>query len=113
MKITHKIALVCMLALSFSLLFAAAKGDAKKGKELFATRCSPCHGEKGEGRPAVAKMFNVTLKPFAGTEVQGKTDDQLMKFIVDGNGKMKPVKLSETEAADTIAFIRTLAAPKK
>ncbi len=113
MKITLKIAFVCVLALSVSLLLAAAKGDAKKGKDLFATRCSQCHGEKGEGKPAIAKMFNVTLKPLAGTDAQGKTDDQLTKIILNGNGKMKPVKLSETEAADTMAFLRALAAEKK
>jgi cytochrome c1 len=32
----------------------------------------------------------------------------MKKDIVDGNGKMKPVKLTDEEAANVIAYLRTL-----
>jgi mono/diheme cytochrome c family protein len=95
-------------ALSLSLIFAAA-GDAKKGKEIFTKSCMQCHAEKGEGKPAIEKMFSVKMKPLASTEVQAKTDDQIKKIIKEGSGKMKPVVLSEAEQADVVAFLRTLA----
>jgi hypothetical protein len=41
-------------------------------------------------------------------EVQSLDDAALKKFIVEGKGKMKPVNLTDPEAADVIAFLRTL-----
>jgi mono/diheme cytochrome c family protein len=102
------LALVLGFALSLSLIFAAA-GDAKKGKEIFTKSCMNCHGEKGEGKPAIEKMFGVKMKPFASAEVQAKTDDQIKKVIKEGTGKMKPVTLSDADQADVVAYIRTLA----
>jgi len=32
----------------------------------------------------------------------------MKKDIVEGTGQMKPVKLTDQEAADVIAFVRTL-----
>jgi len=113
MKLSLKLALVLVLVICVSLLFAAGKGDAKKGKEIFTAKCVQCHGEKGEGRPAIEKMFSVKMRPLSSKEVQSKTDEQLQKEVLDGNGKMKPVKLAQAEAADVIAYTRTLAAEKK
>jgi hypothetical protein len=46
-------------------------------------------------------------------EVLSKSDEQLKKNLVEGNGKMKPVKLADSEAADILAYLRTLAQGKK
>jgi mono/diheme cytochrome c family protein len=82
---------------------------APEGKELFTAKCAPCHGPNGEGKPAIAKMFNVTLPALASKEVQAKTDAQLQQVILKGQGKMKPVSgLTEKQAADVVAFVRTL-----
>lgn len=86
---------------------AAEKGDAAKGKEVF-RRCATCHGDSGEGREAIAKVFGVTMKPFSSKEIQSQSDAALRKVIIEGKGKMKGVDLSDTEAADVIAFLRTL-----
>ena len=41
-------------------------------------------------------------------EVQSLDDATLKKVIAEGKGKMKPVNLNDQEAADVIAFLRTL-----
>ncbi len=94
-------------ALVSLLIFAADKGDATKGKEVF-SRCSVCHGDSGEGKEAIGKAFGITMKPLSSKEVQSLDDATLKKGIIEGKGKMRPVTLSDQEAADVIAFLRTL-----
>ncbi len=114
MRLTLRIALVLVLAFSVVILFAAAKGDAKKGQELFTSKtCKMCHGEKGVGNPAMAKMMGVPMPALSSKEVQSLSDEQLSKVINEGKGKMKPVKMSEAEVADIVAYMRTLAQPAK
>jgi mono/diheme cytochrome c family protein len=90
---------------SVGLLYAGAP----EGKELFASKCQACHGANGEGRAAIAKMFNVTMPPLASKEVQSMSDADLKKVILSGKGKMKPVAgVTEKQADDIVAFLRTL-----
>jgi cytochrome c2 len=86
---------------------AAEKGDAARGKEVF-KRCAVCHGNSGEGKQAIGKAFGVKMKPLGSKEVQSLDDANLKKGILEGRGKMMPVKLSDQEVADVIAFLRTL-----
>ena len=103
-----RILLVLMLVLAVPALLAA-DGDAEAGKALFKKKCAMCHGADGAGNPKIAKMLKVELKPLGGADVQGKKDPALAKIIKGGSGKMKPVKrLSDTDVANIIAFIRTL-----
>lgn len=101
---------VCLVLFLFIvplLVSAAEKGDAAKGKQVF-SRCSVCHGDSGEGKEAIGKAFGVTMKPLSSKEVQALDDAALKKGITEGKGKMKPVNLSDQEAADVLAFVRTL-----
>ena len=98
---------------TFAVVFIASCGlafaGAPEGKTTFAAKCQACHGEKGEGKPAIAKMFGVEMHPFGSKEVQAKTDEDFKKIITTGNGKMKPISgLSDAQVGDVIAFIRTL-----
>ena len=82
---------------------------AAEGKEVYTAKCAPCHGANGEGKAAIAKMYNVTLPALSSKEVQAKTDAQLQAVILKGQGKMKPVAgITEKQAADVVAFLRTL-----
>ena len=108
MKFTAKVVLVLLVVLSLSLLALAQTGDAKKGKDLYASKCVTCHGDKGEGKPAIAKMFNVTMLALTSKEVQSKSDADLAKVITEGKGKMKPVTVTQTEAADIVAYLKTM-----
>ena len=107
MKSWIKVGLVLAVALALPLV-AMSGGDAEKGKALYAGKCKMCHAAEGEGNPAIAKMSKVEMKALGSKEVQAKKDAELKKDIVEGNGKMKPVKLTDEEAASVIAFLRTL-----
>jgi len=89
-------------------LAGSALADAAAGKALYATKCKACHGADGAGNPQIAKMLNVTLKPLGSKAVQAKSDADLKKDCTAGTGKMKPVKLTDAEAGDVVAFLRTL-----
>jgi len=94
------------------VIFAACGltfAGAPEGKAVFAAKCQPCHGPNGEGKAAIAKMYQVEMHPLASKEVQAKTDADFKKTITGGQGKMKPVSgLSEKQIEDAIAFVRTL-----
>ena len=85
----------------------SAIADAAAGKTVYANQCRKCHGPDGNGNPTIAKMLKVDIKPLSSA-VQGKSDADLKKDILNGTGKMKPVKISEAEASDVVAYIRTL-----
>jgi mono/diheme cytochrome c family protein len=94
--------------LSIASLGLACAGS-PEGKALFAAKCSPCHGPNGEGKPAIAKMYNVTMHALGSKEIQAKADADLKKTIGTGQGKMKPVAaLTEQQVDDVVAFVRTL-----
>jgi mono/diheme cytochrome c family protein len=97
-----------LATLSLIAFASLSWAGAAEGKEVFTARCMACHGPNGEGKPAIAKMFNVTQAPLASKEVQAKTDAQLQQVILKGQGKMKPIGITERQAADVVAFVRTL-----
>ncbi|HTY64721.1 MAG TPA: cytochrome c [Acidobacteriota bacterium] len=92
------------------LMIAAGRGDAAKGKTLF-SRCSICHGAAGEGNQAIGKAYGVTMPVLGSKEIQALDDAALKKIVAEGKGKMQPVKLSDAEMDDIIAFVRTLKKP--
>jgi len=107
MKKTGTWALLLILMISPSV-FAA--GNAEAGKEVYTKRCVTCHAADGNGNDKLAKVLNVTIPPLSSKDVQALSDDDLKKGIVEGKGKMKPVKdLSNADVTNVIAFIRSLA----
>jgi mono/diheme cytochrome c family protein len=96
---------------TFSIIasFALASAGVPEGKALFASKCQACHGPNGEGKPAIAKMFNVTMPPLGSKEIQSKSDADIKKIITTGQGKMKPIAgVTEEQASDIVSFVRTL-----
>jgi len=103
------VALVLMAAVLVSVtpLIAA---DTAAGKDLYGKKCASCHGANGEGKEAIAKMFNVEMKPLTSKEVLSKTDADLKKVMLEGSGKMKAVRdLDAKGAEDLTAYLRSLA----
>lgn len=107
MQISRIIWILLVLAWIPLLTLAFDNGDAEKGKEVYG-RCSVCHGAKGEGNEAMAKMLKVTIPALGSKEVQSLDDAALEKIILEGKGKMQPVKLADQELRDVIAFLRSL-----
>ena len=90
-------------------LLGVAYAGAPEGKTVFAAKCQACHGANGEGKAAIAKMFNVTMPALGSKEIQAKSDADLKKTITAGHGKMKPVTgLDDKQVSDVVAFVRTL-----
>jgi mono/diheme cytochrome c family protein len=100
--------LLLTLGIGISPVFAQ-QGDAEAAKALFLKRCAVCHGANGEGKEAVAKSLKVQIRHLGSKEVLAKSDAQLKAHMLEGTGKMKPVKdLKDSEAAAIIAYLRTL-----
>ena len=99
-----------LLAAVFVWVTPLSAADVAAGKDLYGKKCASCHGANGEGKDAIAKMFNVQMKPLTSKEVQAKSDADLQKGMIDGEGKMKPVKdLDAKGAGDIAAYLRSLA----
>jgi len=89
-------------------MVGSAFADAAAGKTIYMAKCKGCHAADGAGNPTIAKMMGVTMKPLGSKAVQAKSDADLKKDSTAGTGKMKPVKLTDAEATDVVAFLRTL-----
>ena len=99
--------LTLLLISASGLAFAA--GDAAAGKTAYDKSCKSCHGADGTANPAIAKMMKVEMKHLGAKEVQARSDADLTKVIVDGEGKMKPTKgIAAKDADNILAFMRTL-----
>jgi mono/diheme cytochrome c family protein len=84
--------------------------DADSGKALFEKSCAGCHGADGKGNEKMAKIpgFEKGLN-IVGGETKKKTDDQLLKLIAEGEGKMPASKLTKAEQKQALAYARSLA----
>ena len=87
-------------------LFAA---DAD-GKALFEKSCVGCHGADGKGNPAMAKVLGEKGLNIATKETAKKSDEQLLKVIAEGSGKMPAAKgLTPQEQKQVLSYTRSLA----
>ena len=86
-------------------VFAADAG----GKALFEKSCAGCHGADGKGNPGMAKVLGEKGLNVATQETAKKSDEQLLKVISEGSGKMPASKLSKDEQKQALGYIRSLA----
>jgi hypothetical protein len=57
---------------------------------------------------AIAKALKVEMKPLGSAEAQKMSNDEMIKAIKEGKGKMTKVSgLSDKDVADVIAYVRT------
>jgi mono/diheme cytochrome c family protein len=104
--------LVALVLMAAVLVWVAPliAADTAAGKDLYGKKCASCHGANGEGKEAIAKMFNVEMKPLTSKEVLSKTDADLKKVMLEGSGKMKAVGDLDVKGAEDIgAYLRSLA----
>ena len=86
-------------------VFAADAG----GKALFDKSCAGCHGADGKGNPAMAKVLGEKGLNIATKDTAKKSDEQLLKVIAEGSGKMPASKLSKEEQKQALGYVRSLA----
>ena len=98
-----------LMAIALNWVTPLIAADTAAGKDLYGKKCASCHGANGEGKEAIAKMFNVEMKPLTSKDVLSKTDADLKKVMLEGSGKMKAVKDLDAKGADDIvAYMRSL-----
>src|ERR1043166_9060123 len=101
--------LIAMILMAVVVVYATPMfaADAAAGKDVYTKKCASCHGAAGEGKDSVAKLFKVELKPLTSKEIQSMSDADLKKTVLEGTGKMKPVKDVDAKAADdVVAYVR-------
>jgi len=88
----------------------AAAADTNAGKAVFEKSCVSCHGKDGKGNPAMAKVLGEKGLNLTAKEVTQKSDEQLLKVIAEGQGKMPAQKsLSKEEQKQVLGYVRSLA----
>jgi mono/diheme cytochrome c family protein len=91
----------------------AGMSDLANGKAVYTKSCQKCHAPDGKGNPSIARMQKVTLRPLGSPEILAKSDAELIKESTQGTGKMKAVQLSDKDAQDVVAYLRTFKEEKK
>src|ERR1043165_7281115 len=85
-KIFGRVAAIGMVLVTFALAGLsgyASSGDKPTGEQIFRTRCSACHGAKGEG----TKQYNKVL---AGTKSVVELGTFIAKSMPPGAAKKLP-----------------------
>jgi mono/diheme cytochrome c family protein len=88
-----------------SVLAAGADG----GKAVYEKSCAGCHGADGKGNEKMAKLLGEKGLNIVGSETKKKSDEQLIKVIAEGAGKMPASKLTSDEQKQALAYVRSLA----
>jgi mono/diheme cytochrome c family protein len=65
---------------------AAVSPDVAKGKEIFAQRCTPCHGATGAGDGPASTTLNPKPRTFTDPEWQKSVTDEHIQKIVKFGG---------------------------
>lgn len=93
------------LVLVSSVGVASAEGA---GKNIFASKCSICHGPDGSGKTSMGKALNIA--DLHSATVQKMSDADLKNVITNGKNKMPAFKgkLTDAQMGDVLAYIRTL-----
>ncbi len=63
-----------------------APGDVKEAEQIFAQRCSTCHGAGGKGDGAAAAALNPKPRDLSSPEWQASVDDAHIEKIIVGGG---------------------------
>jgi mono/diheme cytochrome c family protein len=96
----------CIAAIAAPAAMAADAG----GKATYEKLCVSCHGADGKGNPAMTKVFGEKELNIAAKETAAKKDDELIKVIAEGKGKMPASgkALSKQEQKQVIEHVRSL-----
>lgn len=87
-------------------------GDPKAGLQLYQQYCQVCHGIEGEGDGIMTKLIGIIPIDLTNSiETNRLNNEDLLKIILDGNGRLMPAWrsiLSQSDAEALISYIRLL-----
>jgi mono/diheme cytochrome c family protein len=107
--IQYKISLTIAGLMFWAAVTSALAADADGGKALYEKSCAGCHGPDGKGSEKMAKLIGEKGLNIVGDETKKKSDEQLLKVIAEGSGKMPKSKLSTEEQKQVLGYARSLA----
>jgi mono/diheme cytochrome c family protein len=98
-------------ALTVAASSSAWSAEVKAGKATYDKLCVSCHAADGKGSPGMVKAMGEKGLNLVTKEVQAKKDDELLKVIVEGAGKMPASgkNLTKQEQKDVLVYTRSLA----
>src|SRR3989442_1742693 len=101
------VAIAIAIVISMTILLASASG-ASSGRALYVAKCYACHAIDGSGNSTIGRSLKLgDIRPV----IKRMTDEQLRWLILEGKGKMAPVKkIDDQEIASLTLFLRDLAA---
>jgi mono/diheme cytochrome c family protein len=109
-KVMKKISLVFVgLLVGAGWSQSALAADASAGKTLFEKSCAGCHGADGKGNEKMATILGEKGLNIVGKDTTKKSDEQLLKVLAEGAGKMPASKLAKAEQKQALDYARTLA----
>ncbi|MEE8484022.1 MAG: c-type cytochrome [Nitrospinota bacterium] len=88
------------------------RGNKRKGRLIFKSSCSACHGPTGTGNGILAKLIGAPMVDFTKTgSIEHLNDGQLVKIIRDGKDSFMPGwkgTLNSDEITDVAAYVKSL-----
>jgi cytochrome c oxidase cbb3-type subunit 3 len=89
-----------------------ATGDSHRGRAVFKSTCSSCHGPSGSGDGILARLIDAPMADFTDAQRMGTlTDTELLIAVRDGKGQFMPSwkdVLSKQEIDDLVSYVRGL-----
>ncbi len=120
MKIVVSGAVLLIIAFLTQRVFA--QNDAAKGRELFKSNCSPCHGESGKGDGPGGQVLPVKPANLGERIAENGYSNQYLTDVIGkggasvGKSNFMPAwggSLSDQQIREIVSFLRTLPAPAK
>lgn len=91
------------------------EASVERGKGLYMTQCTMCHGKNGDGKGELATVMHLNIPDFTKPDTLAKrTDGGLAAIINKGSGTMpgEAKRLKEDQVWDLVNFLRTLQGEK-
>jgi mono/diheme cytochrome c family protein len=103
-----KIMVWTVTGLMLAIGFVGAPGEARAadGRAVFQDKCVPCHGEKGDGKGAMASNFSHHPGNFNDPKFwQGDASKKISDAVTNGKDQMIPVDLKPDEIKAVTEYI--------
>jgi cytochrome c len=99
-----------LVVFAVALLYSAAQPS--EGQKIYMDKCASCHAKDGMGNTARGRTLKVP--DLSSTEIQKKTDEQLIQGMTSVKGHTSYRKqLGEDGLRKLVLFLRALKAPAK